>query len=78
MTPCRVPRPCFDEVVKSMVKVCGQNGIPVFNAAEDSEIFVGDAGFRKRYFQGPNDTAHLNADGHKLFMRKDECFLLGL
>lgn len=78
VTPWRVPRPCFDEVISTIVKVCGRYSIPVFNAAERSGIYVWDARFRKTYFQGPNDTAHLNARGHKLFMRKGETFLLGL
>ncbi len=78
VTPWRVPRPCFNEVIGIMVKVCGRYSIPVFNAAERSGIYVWDAQFRKLFFQGPNDTAHLNARGHRLFMRKGESFLLGL
>ncbi len=78
VTPWRVPRPAFNEVVATMVKVCGKYSIPVFNAAERSGIYVWDATFRKKYFQGPNDTAHLNAKGHLLFFRKGETFLGGL
>ena len=78
VTPWRVPRPCFNEVIGIMVKVCGRYSIPVFNSAERSGIYVWDAQFRKLFFQGPNDTAHLNAKGHRLFMRKGESFLLGL
>ncbi len=78
VTPWRVPRPCFNEVIGIMVKVCGRYSIPVFNSAEKSGIYVWDAQFRKLFFQGPNDTAHLNAKGHRLFMRKGESFLLGL
>lgn len=55
-----------------MVKVCSRYSIPVFNAAERSGIYVWDAQFRKLFFQGANDTAHLNAKGHRLFMRKGE------
>lgn len=78
VTPWRVPRPCFAEVAATMVRVCGRYSIPVFDASARSGIYVWDAVFRKLYFQGPNDTAHLNAAGHKLFMRKGETFLLGL
>ena len=78
VTPWRVPRAGFDEVIATMVKVCGKYSIPVFNAAERSGIYVWDEAFRKIYFQGPNDTAHLNAKGHQLFFRKGETFLLGL
>lgn len=78
VTPWRVPRDCFADVTNIIVKVCARYSIPVFNAAERSGIYVWDAQFRRRYFQGPNDTAHLNAAGHKLFMRKGETFLLGL
>lgn len=78
VTPWRVPRQCFNEVIDIMVKVCGKYSIPIFNAAERSGIYVWDPLFRQTYFQGPNDTAHLNAKGHKLFMRKGETFLLGL
>lgn len=78
VTPWRVPRKYFKEVTDIMVKVCARYSIPVFNAAELSGIYVWDATFRKLYFQGPNDTAHLNAAGHRLFMRKGETFLLSL
>lgn len=78
VTPWRVPRPYFDEVTAAIVRVCARYSIPVLNNAESSGIYVWDPEFRKRYFQGPNDTAHLNARGHQLFMRKGEMFLLGL
>ncbi len=78
VTPWRVPRDCFADVVATMVKVCARYSIPVFNSAERSGVYVWDPQFRKLYFQGPNDTAHLNAAGHRLFMRKGETFLLGL
>ncbi len=78
VTPWRVPRDCFAEVTVIMAKVCARYSIPLLNAAERSGIYVWDPEFRRRYFQGANDTAHLNAAGHKLFMRKGETFLLGL
>lgn len=78
VTPWRVPRPAFAEVAQIMVKVCAKYSIPCFDASSLSGIYVWDEAFRKRYFQGPDDTAHLNAAGHKLFMRKGETFLLGL
>lgn len=78
VTPWRVPRPAFAEVTGIIVKVCARYSIPVLNNAASSGIYVWDPEFRRRYFQGPNDTAHLNARGHQLFMRKGETFLLGL
>lgn len=31
-------------------------------------VQVSDVAFRKKYFQGPNDTAHLNNEGHDLYL----------
>jgi lysophospholipase L1-like esterase len=65
-------------VVDAMLEVCGSYGIPVFDAARFSNIFVTSEKFRKIYFQGGKgtDTAHLNARGHDRFLPVAEHFLL--
>ena len=78
VTPWAVPRPMFPEMTAVLLEVCGSYSIPVFDATRNSGIYVWDEEFRKLYFQGPNDTAHLNAAGHDLFLPKMEHFLLGL
>lgn len=78
VTPWRVPGQAFEAVTSVIKKVCGNYSIPVFDASSCSGIYVWDETFRKLYFQGPNDMAHLNAKGHLLFFRKGETFLLGL
>ncbi len=78
VTPWAVPRPGFAEVIQTILEVCAAHGIPVLNAAATSGINVADEGFRKRYFQAPHDTAHLNAAGHDLLVSWGERFLLEL
>lgn len=69
VTPWYVSRPGFKPVCKAIRKACRRRGIPVLmNYSGDCVIKVRDDEFRKRYFQGANDTAHLNADGHDLFL----------
>lgn len=69
VTPWYVDRPGFKQVVKEIKKACKKYGIPVLNNySKDCIIKVRDEEFRKKYFQGPNDTAHLNATGHDLFL----------
>ena len=66
-------------VVDAMLEICGSYGIPVFDAARRSGIYVTDEEFRRRYFQpsrGLTDTAHLNAAGHDRFLPVAEAFLL--
>lgn len=77
-TSWRVPRPNFTELAAVMEEVCGQFSIPIYNAQKYSGIYVWDAAFRQKYFQGVDDTAHLNNQGHNLFINKAESFLLGL
>ncbi len=78
ITPWNVERPGFKQVIETMETVCASRSIPIFNAAKESGIYVGNEAFRRRYFQSPNDTAHLNAKGHQLVMNKMESFLLRL
>jgi hypothetical protein len=50
----------------------------VLDAARNSNIEADSEPFRKKYFQGGKgtDTAHLNAQGHDLFLPVAEQFLL--
>ena len=66
------------KVVDAMLEVCGSYGIPVFDAARRSNIFITSEQFRKLYLQGGKGTdhAHLNARGHDRFLPVAEQFLL--
>ena len=66
------------QVVDAMLEVCGSYGIPVFDAARNSNIFAASEQFRKIYFQGGKgtDTAHLNPKGHDRFLPVAENFIL--
>lgn len=66
------------QVVDTMLEVCGSYGIPVFDAARRSNIFAASEQFRKIYFQGGKgtDTAHLNSRGHDRFLPVAENFIL--
>jgi lysophospholipase L1-like esterase len=64
------------KVVDATKEVCGAYSIPVFDAARYSGIHAENDAFRKIYFQKPTDTAHLNALGHDLFLKRAEAFLL--
>lgn len=69
VTPWYVDRPGFAPVVKVIKKTCKKHHIPVLvNYSPSCVIKVRDEEFRKQYFQGVNDTAHLNAAGHDLFL----------
>ncbi len=75
VTPWAVNRPGFTEVNAQIIKACGQRGIPVLDMASLGVIDVNNPEFRAKYFQGPNDTAHLNAQGHDLLVPLGEAFL---
>lgn len=69
VTPWYVDRPGFKEVCAAIKKACKRHKIPVlWNYTDKCIIKVRDAEFRKKFFQGPNDTAHLNGEGHDLFL----------
>ncbi len=69
VTPWYVDRPGFKEVVSAIQKVCRKHHIPVLNNySKKCVIRVREDDFRKQYFQATNDTAHLNASGHDLFL----------
>lgn len=78
VTPWKVPRPGFDETIQVITDVCAQYSIPCFNAAAESGVRVYDPAFRAAYFQDPNDTAHLNAQGHEWFYPRALQFIMGL
>lgn len=67
--PWYVPQPGFEGVCKTMQKVCKKQKVPFLNNySSDCVINVRDAKFRKDFFQSPTDYAHLNADGHEVFL----------
>ncbi len=69
VTPWYVDRAGFAPTVETIKKVCARHKVPVLdNYSEDCVIKVRDDEFRKKYFQGNDDTAHLNAEGHDLFL----------
>lgn len=77
VTPWYVDRPGFAPVCKVIKEVCKRHEIPVlYNYDENCVIQVRDAAFRKKYFQGANDTAHLNAEGHDLFLPVGKAWFL--
>lgn len=67
VTPWKVDRPCFQETIYEIKRVCRNNGIPVLDVST-GVIRVNDPEFRRVYFQGENDTAHLNDKGHDLLV----------
>lgn len=78
VTPWDVPRDGFAQVNGVIRRVCAEHHIPVLDAARTSGIAVGDPEFRKKYFQSPKDTAHLNAAGHDLLLDWGEAFIRSL
>ena len=76
VTPWYVDRNGFKETVKVIKKVCRKHGVPVLdNYSKKCIIKVRDENFRTKYFQGKNDTAHLNDSGHDLFLPIGESFI---
>ncbi len=67
VTPWHVDRAGFAEVISEIRRVCADNAVPVLDSASCG-IDVNNVKFRERYFQGINDTAHLNNDGHDLLV----------
>lgn len=78
VTPWHVNRPGFPEVTDAIIEICGEYSIPVLDASRESGIYVNNDEFRKIYFQGPKDTAHLNARGHERFYPRGLAFIMGL
>ena len=75
-TPWYLDNPGFRPVVETINRVCRQHGVPVLdNYSDRSPVKVRDDQFRRRYFQSATDTAHLNDEGHDLFLPTGESFL---
>ncbi len=69
VTPWYVDRPGFSGVCRIIKETCRRHGIPVLmNYTRKSPVKVRDGEFRRQYFQGADDTAHLNDAGHDLFL----------
>ena len=69
VTPWYCDYPGFRQVCKTIMRVCKQHGVPVLNNFRKGSIIkVRNEEFRKKYFQDPKDTAHLNNEGHDLFL----------
>ena len=64
ITPWKVDEPCFPEMLDDFRSVCRAKGMPFYDAAEQSGIDPEDPAVRLKYFQGPEDRAHLNKAGH--------------
>ena len=77
VTPWFVDKDGFAPVVKTIKKVCRKHDVPVLNNfSKKCVIKVRNPEFRKKYFQGANDTAHLNNAGHDLFLSVGEDFII--
>jgi hypothetical protein len=75
-TPWYVDRIGFAPVIKAIKKVCKKKNVPVLdNYSKKCIIKVRDEEFRAKYFQGKNDTAHLNKNGHELFVPVGDAFI---
>lgn len=77
VTPWNVNRRYFPEVLTEIRRVCRTNGIPVLDVSSGI-IKVNDPEFRKLYFQGEKDTAHLNDSGHDLMVDTGVRFIRGI
>ena len=75
VTPWAVEKPGFEVVTQSIRKACKRHGFALLDAARESGIRPMDEDFRRQYFQGPNDQAHLNATGHGLLLDWGERFI---
>ncbi len=69
VSPWYVPREGFAQVCEEIRSACARHNIPLlWNYSPDCIINVRDSVFRQTYFQGADDTAHLNDEGHDLFL----------
>ena len=79
VTPWYLATKGFKPVVKVIRRMCRKHSVPLLdNYKKSSVIKVRDAEFRRRYFQSPTDTAHLNDSGHDLFLPIGEQFIISL
>ena len=77
VAPWPVDRPGFAEVIEFIDDACEKHSVS-FVVAPESLVDVNDEEFRIKYFQGRNDTAHLNAEGHDLLLEWGDEFLRSL
>lgn len=76
VTPWFVDVKGFEPTCKAIKKVCKEKKVALLdNYSNKCVIKVRDAAFRKEYFQGPNDTAHLNSKGHDLYLNVGNKFV---
>ena len=69
VTPWYVDKPGFAPTCKAIKKICKQKKVALLdNYKKSCMVKVRDDEFRRQYFQGPTDNAHLNAKGHDLFL----------
>ena len=78
VTPWNVAYEGFPVTINIIEEVCKENEVSLLNAAYTSRINPNDSIFRTRYFQGKDDTAHLNDAGHDLLFDFGEQFIMGL
>ena len=78
VTPWAVDRPYFPEVIETIKAETAAAGVACYDAATLSGVNPNDPEYRKKYFQRDNDTAHLNAEGHKVMLGKIEHFMNAL
>lgn len=65
-----------EKVVNAMIETCHEYSIPIFDCVREGGVFAQEETFRKIYFQGPGDNAHLNAKGHDRFLPAAGNFIL--
>ena len=78
ISPWRVERAYFSEVMEAERAAAARHGFAFFDAAHLSGVNPNDPEERKAWFQGPNDTAHLNPKGHDRVLPVFEKFFLSL
>lgn len=75
VTPWAVESSGFEVVTQSIREACARHHFGLLDAARESGIRPMDEEFRKKFFQAPNDQAHLNAKGHALLLDWGENFV---
>lgn len=76
VTPWYVDAAGFAPTCKAIKKICKQKKVALLdNYKAGCMIKVRDASFRSTYFQSGTDTAHLNANGHDLYLATGDKFV---
>ncbi len=78
VSPWRVDKPYFSEVIELERKNAEKHGFAFCDASALTGIDPNDPETRKAYFQRDDDTAHLNPQGHDMALAKFEEFFLSL